>query len=185
MASRLQLRSQRTPRVTDARWNFDEEQKQAAEAKDLQQQYDSSPSLLNHSANDLAKPIESGQKLSLLNKAGDFMSQPGMSSAVSGAATMVGGTIDPEGSGMGPVLSGAGQGAAIGTTVFPGIGTAVGAAIGAGLGMIQAENKRKEIKRQAEAKAKGIMAQGLENAAKATERGMVRESFAAKRRLKL
>jgi hypothetical protein len=125
-------------------------------------------------------------KLSLMTQsAGNFMAKPGMADAVSGAATMVGTTVDPEGSGMGPVLSNAGQGAAIGTAVFPGIGTAVGAAIGAGLGLIQADAKRKEIKRQAEAQAKSIMAQGMENAAKAVQKGMVTESFAAKRRLKL
>lgn len=181
MAFRLSLASKRVPRVTDARWNFSEEQAQQDEAQQTAQEYAETPSLTNGATQDFDAP----QKLSLLDSAGGFMSKPGMGMAVEKAGGMVGKTVDPEGSGMGPAISGAASGAAMGTMVFPGIGTAVGAAIGLGLGLISAGKKRKQIQDAADAQAKSIMAQGMQNAAEATKQGMVKQSFVETRRLKL
>lgn len=132
------------------------------------------------------QPTEAPSRLSLgVQSAGNFMAQPGMAQGVAGAASTVGGVVDPKGVGAGPALSYAAQGAATGTMVFPGIGTAVGAAIGLGLGLIKGKQNREENKRQVANQVAQINAQGQQNAAKAVRQGMVSESFAGKRRLKL
>lgn len=125
------------------------------------------------------------QKLSLMQSGGNFMAKPGVAQAIGSAGSMVGQTIDPKGTGNGPALSYAAQGAATGTMILPGWGTAIGAAIGLGLGMMKAESNRKENKLQADIKATEIRSKGMENAGRALESGKINDTFAGRRRLRL
>lgn len=54
----------------------------------------------------------------------------------------------PKGASGGEILSAAGQGAAAGTTIMPGIGTAVGAVVGAGISIFGGSRRKKKQKRE-------------------------------------
>jgi gas vesicle protein len=101
---------------------------------------------------------EAAQAIKNVQAAGGLGTKAGKGYAVAGALSVAGTAFGD--SKAGGALKGAGQGAAIGTSILPGWGTAIGAAVGAVAGFIGASKKLKkelkEIKESFIASAGGI-----------------------------